>query len=58
MLSMNQEDFKVEMHGTVTPPSSIESIFDRIATAVVNKLELVLSPGEVRVLSDYLEERS
>lgn len=53
-LSVEQESHKIEMVGTVTPPPTITSILDRLADAVKVKATVELSPGEVRVLSDYL----
>lgn len=54
MHTMNQDDFKIELIGEVTPPPLLVEILARIAAAADQKCELLLSPGETRVLTNYL----
>jgi len=57
MIGNRQDKFEIELHGTVTQPPTTVELLEKIAAATVAKLGLLLNPGEVRVLSDYLEEK-
>lgn len=56
--TMLQDDFVVELTGTVVNPPSVAEILTNLRTALETKQPYQLSPGEVRVLADYLEEKS
>lgn len=49
------DEFLIEGFGTVTGPPTLNSILRKIEAAVEGKLLLELSPGEARVLCDYIE---
>lgn len=48
---------RVEMTGVVIPPPDLDSILLKVSAAAEGKLSLELSPGEARVLHNFLSER-
>jgi hypothetical protein len=56
MTDLRQDDVKMQMEGAVTPPPDLNLILARIGTAALNKKTITLTPGEARILTDYLKE--
>lgn len=54
---LRQDDFQVEMEGVVVPPPEIGVVLARVATAALYKQELTLTPGEARILNNYLADK-
>lgn len=54
--TMLQEDYKIELVGTVTNPPTVAELLASLRTALEHKHPYQLSPGEVRVLVDHLTE--
>lgn len=51
---MDQGRFVINAKGRVKPPPSSDDVLARVADAVVRKQPVTLTPGEVRVLHDWL----
>jgi hypothetical protein len=55
-LTIQQDDFDIKLVGKVVPPPSVDEIVKKLREARAVKAPVDLSPGEVRVLTDHLEE--
>lgn len=53
--TMQQEGMTIEIVGEVTGPPTLEDLLASLAEIVPTKQAFTLTPGQVRVLHDYLD---